>query len=153
MCISVPEGASISVVTNEEYTYMAVVNSDGTVADSLVISCKHNWQSNDNDCTVDVICTLCDKLLAKGNEAHVDSDNNGKCDACDKDMSTADPDIDSNPEIGTEPGADDTNAGNNENNGLDTGTIVVIAAVATVVGGTGIFALVWFVIKKKTWAE
>ena len=44
-------------------------------------------------------------------------------------------------------------AGNNDNDGLDSGTIVAIAAGSTVVGGAGIFALVWFVIKKKTWAD
>ena len=40
-----------------------------------------------------------------------------------------------------------------ENGGLATGAIVAISTGSTVVGGTGIFALVWFVIKKKTWTD
>ena len=62
-------------------------------------------------------------------------------------------------EPGTDdPGTDDPNADNtadptDETDGLGTGAIVGIAAGATVVGGAGIFALVWFVIKKKTWAD
>jgi hypothetical protein len=52
----------------------------------------------------------------------------------------------------------DPNAGNTEdptddNDGLPTGAIIAIVAGSVVVGGAGIFALVWFVIKKKTWAE
>ena len=68
-------------------------------------------------------------------------------------MTTATPDFDVDHESGEAPGTNDTNAGNNDNDGLDSGTIVAIAAGSTVVGGTGIFALVWFVIKKKTWAD
>ena len=57
-----------------------------------------------------------------------------------------------------ESGTDDPNANNianptDETDGLETGAIVAIAAGSTVVGGAGIFALVWFVIKKKTWAD
>jgi hypothetical protein len=37
--------------------------------------------------------------------------------------------------------------------GLGAGAIVAIVVGSVVVGGAGIFALVWFVIKKKTWAE
>ena len=68
-------------------------------------------------------------------------------------MTTATPDFDVDHESGEDPGTNDTNAGNNDNDGLDSGTIVAIAAGSTAVGGTGIFALVWFVIKKKTWAD
>ena len=37
--------------------------------------------------------------------------------------------------------------------GLGAGAAVAIVAGSVVVGGIGIFALVWFIIKKKTWAE
>ena len=37
--------------------------------------------------------------------------------------------------------------------GLGAGAAVAIVAGSVVVGGIGIFTLVWFVIKKKTWAE
>ena len=75
------------------------------------------------------------------------------------------PNTDPDPNAGTctepdtdKPETDDPNAGNtadptDETDGLGTGAIVGIAAGSTVVGGTGIFALVWFVIKKKTWAD
>ena len=57
-----------------------------------------------------------------------------------------------------EPGADDPDADDtadpaDEADGLEAGAIVAITAGATVVGGAGIFALVWLVIKKKTWAD
>jgi hypothetical protein len=59
-------------------------------------------------------------------------------------------------EPGTTPGTDDPNTPEdptNDNDGLPTGAIIAIVAGSVVVGGAGIFALVWFVIKKKTWAE
>ncbi len=59
---------------------------------------------------------------------------------------------------------DNTNTGNTDTNapadtkeddkeGLGAGVIVAITLGSTVVGGCGIFALIWFAIKKKTWAE
>jgi hypothetical protein len=42
---------------------------------------------------------------------------------------------------------------NEDKDGLHTGAIIAIVAGSVVVGGAGIFALVWFVIKKKTWAD
>ena len=96
---------------------------------------------------------------------HADSNSDEKCDTCGKEMlapsggdepGTDEPGTD---DPGTdEPGTDDPNANNianptDETDGLETGAIVAIAAGSTVVGGAGIFALVWFVIKKKTWAD
>ena len=37
--------------------------------------------------------------------------------------------------------------------GLSAGAIVAIVLASTVVVGCGAFAVVWFVIKKKTWAD
>ena len=45
------------------------------------------------------------------------------------------------------------NPPSDDEGGLGTGAIIAIVAGSVVVGGAGIFALVWFVIKKKTWAE
>ena len=107
-------------------------------------------------------CTCGDKANVA---AHADSNSDEKCDTCGKEMlapsggdepGTDEPGTD---EPGTdEPGTDDPNANNianptDETDGLETGAIVAIAAGSTVVGGAGIFALVWFVIKKKTWAD
>ena len=52
---------------------------------------------------------------------------------------------DSNPEPTPEP--------SDNNNNFPVGAIVGIAAGSTVVAGTGGFAFVWFVIKKKSWAD
>jgi hypothetical protein len=93
---------------------------------------------------------------------HADTNNDEKCDACGYDMPVQVPDTTPGTTPGTTPvtNPDDTsNTPNtpddpsNENDGLDIGAIVgiVIGSVAAV--GVGGFALFWFVIKKKTWAE
>ena len=107
--------------------------------------------------------------------SHADSNSDEKCDTCGQDMPTLsgtdesgtdepgtdESDIDEpgtdEPDI-DEPGTDGSNADNtadpnDETDGLDIGAIVAIAAGSVVVGGAGIFALVWFVIKKKTWTD
>ena len=106
-------------------------------------------------------CTCGDKANVA---SHADSNLDEKCDTCGKDMPTT-PNTDPDPNSGTgtepdtdKPETDDPNAGNtadptDETDGLGIGAIVGIAAGSTVVGGAGIFALVWFVIKKKTWAD
>jgi hypothetical protein len=63
--------------------------------------------------------------------AHVDTDSDGKCDTCDYTIA----------------------AGATNNGGLGTGAIVAIVVVSVLVVGVGGFALFWFVIKKKTWAD
>ena len=67
-------------------------------------------------------------------------DTNGKCDACGKDMSTT-------------PGPDSTPEPSNEKDGLSGGAVAAIAIGSVLVAEIGVFSLVWFVIKKKTWAE
>ena len=155
-----------------------------TAAELVIPAPTHTAAEDDGDCTTDILCTGCDKIMTEGADAHVDADTNGKCDTCGKDMpttpggdepgtdtpgtdvpstdvpSTDEPGTDTpgTDEPGTEPGTDDPNAGNTEdptddNDGLPTGAIIAIVAGSVVVGGAGIFALVWFVIKKKTWAE
>ena len=98
--------------------------------------------------------------------AHADTDNNGKCDTCEYQMSTI-PDNPDNPDD-TPDNPDDTpdnpnNTPDNPNNtpddptddkdGLGAGAIVGIVIGSVAVVGVGGFALFWFVIKKKTWAE
>ena len=48
---------------------------------------------------------------------------------------------------------DDENALKSISSGLPTGAIVGIVVGSVLVAGIGGFALVWFVIKKKTWAD
>ena len=148
-------------------TYTCTHNTEHTKTEDVAIDeTAHAW--DDGVVTTDPTCSAVGvktytcthntehtktEDVAIDENAHTDGDNNGKCDACDKEISTVTPDLEPNPETGAEPGADDTNVGNNDNNGLETGAIVAIAAGSTVVGGAGIFALVWFVIKKKTWTD
>ncbi|MBR3864277.1 MAG: InlB B-repeat-containing protein, partial [Clostridia bacterium] len=68
---------------------------------------------------------------------HADSDNNGKCDTCDYQMGNG-----GAPETPDEP-----------KDGLSGGAIAGIVVGSVVVLGLGGFALVWFVIKKKSFAD
>ena len=77
--------------------------------------------------------------------AHVDEDGDGKCDVCAYEEPVTAPE-DETP----------TAPVNTDKDGLSGGAIagIIIGSVAGVaVIGVGGFALVWFVIKKKTWAE
>ncbi len=77
-----------------------------------------------------------DKKHIKRVGTHADSDNNGKCDTCDYQMTNVTPD---NPE--------------QPKDGLGTGAIVGIVIGSVAVAGVGGFALFWFVIKKKSFAD
>ncbi len=93
--------------------------------------------------------------------AHTDSNNNGKCDTCEYQMSTT-PDNPDNPnntpdnpnntpdDPGTTPPADNPPT---DDGGLGTGAVVGIAVGSAAVAGVGGFALFWFVIKKKSFAD
>ena len=80
------------------------------------------------------------------NAAHIDGNGDSKCDTCDYAMPTHDPD-----DPGTTPPAD--NPPTDDDGGLGTGAIVGVVIGSTLVAGVGGFALFWFVIKKKTWAD
>ena len=80
------------------------------------------------------------------NAAHIDGNGDNKCDTCDYAMPAHDPD-----DPGTTPPAD--NPPNDDDGGLGTGAIVGIVIGSVAVAGVGGFALFWFVIKKKTWAD
>ena len=75
---------------------------------------------------------------------HVDSDNNGKCDACGKDMPTT---------PGGGSGSETPEKPDEPKDGLSGGAIAGIVVGSVVVLGLGGFALVWFVIKKKSFAD
>lgn len=144
-----------------------------TVCDKNAIEAKatHTAGADDGDCTTAVKCTVCDKNAIEAKAAHADADTNGKCDTCSKDMPTTpggdEPGTDTpgtetpggdepGTEPGTTPGTDDPNTPDDptdDEGGLGAGTIVAIVIGSVVVVGVGGFALFWFVIKKKTWAE
>ena len=84
--------------------------------------------------------------------AHTDSNNDGKCDTCEYQMSNT-PNTPDNPNNTPDNPNNTPEDPTDDNDGLPTGAIIAIVAGSVVVGGAGIFALVWFVIKKKTWAE
>jgi hypothetical protein len=74
---------------------------------------------------------------------HADANNDEKCDVCEYNMSN---------EPGTTPGTDDPNTPD-DNDGLGAGAIVGIVIGSVLVVGIGGFAIFWFVIKKKSFAD
>ena len=76
---------------------------------------------------------------------HADTDNNGKCDTCEYQMS-ATPNNPDNPNDTPDDPSDDKD-------GLGAGAIVGIVIGSVAVVGIGGFALFWFVIKKKSFAD
>jgi len=75
------------------------------------------------------------------NAAHIDDNGDNKCDTCNYAMPAHDPD-----DPGTTPPTDDEG-------GLGTGAIIGIVIGSVAVVGIGGFALFWFVIKKKSFAD
>ena len=109
---------------------------------------------------------------------HADENNDEKCDACGYDMPISAADPDATPEGGnssatpeadnsdTTPKEDDTDTTSEEDDnddtsdesgetkkGLSAGVIAGIVAGSVAVGGAGGFALFWFAIKKKSFAD
>ena len=72
---------------------------------------------------------------------HLDDNGDGECDICGSGMATA-PDTD-----------DPTDDPSDDKDGLGAGAIVAIVIGSVAVAGIGGFALFWFVIKKKSFAE
>ena len=95
------------------------------------------WESDTNEHWNE--CECGDKA---NKAAHNDSNNDGKCDTCEYQMSTTPNNPNNTPDDPTE-----------DKEGLGAGAIagIVIGSVAVV--GIGGFAIFWFVIKKKSWAE
>ncbi len=81
--------------------------------------------------------------------AHTDSDTNGKCDTCEYQMSTT-PDNPNNTLDNPNNTPDDPS---DDKDGLGAGAIVAIVIGSVAVAGVGGFALFWFVIKKKSFAD
>jgi hypothetical protein len=98
------------------------------------------WKSDANEHWNECACG--DKA---NKAAHADTDNNGKCDTCEYQMSTTP----NNPDNPNNTPDDPTDG----KDGLGAGAIVAIVIGSVLVVGIGGFAIFWFVIKKKTWAD
>ena len=77
--------------------------------------------------------------------AHIDDNGDNKCDTCDYAMPAHDPDNPDTPPVDNPPSDDE--------GGLGTGAIIGIVIGSVAVVGIGGFALFWFVIKKKSFAD
>ena len=101
------------------------------------------WQKNADEHWNECACG------DKANKAsHTDSNNDGKCDTCEYQMTNGG----GNTETPDNPN-NTPNDPKEDKDGLGAGAIVGIVIGSVAVAGVGGFALFWFVIKKKTWAE
>ena len=100
-------------------------------------------------CTAKAKCTACGAETGELAE-HKDTDSDGKCDACDFTMSVTpeNPENPEDPEDPTDPGEPEE-----PKQGISGGAIAGIVVGSVVVLGGGGFALFWFVIKKKSFAD
>ena len=114
------------------------------------IKTTHTPNADDGDCTTAITCSVCNEITTPANTAHKDEDSNEKCDVCNKNLPTT-----PGTEPGTEPGTDDPNTPDDpdKKDGLGAGAIVGIVIGSVTVAGVGGFALLWFVIKKKSFAD
>ena len=109
------------------------------------------WESDANEHWNE--CECGDKA---NKAAHTDSDTNGKCDVCDYTMQTSNPPVEpGNPDEPGNPGNPDQPEIKpvEEKTGLSSGAIAGIAVGSVAVVGLGGFSLVWFVLKKKSFAD
>ena len=79
------------------------------------------------------------------NAAHIDDNGDNKCDTCDYAMPAHDPDNPDTPPVDNPPSDDE--------GGLGAGAIIGIVCGSVAALGIGGFALFWFVIKKKSFAD
>ena len=84
--------------------------------------------------------------------AHTDSNNDGKCDTCEYQMSTT-PNTPDNPNNTPDNPNNTPDDPSDDKDGLGAGAIVGIVIGSVAVVGIGGFALFWFVIKKKSFAD
>ena len=105
------------------------------------------WKTDANEHWNECVCG--DKA---NKAAHTDSNNDGKCDTCEYQMSTT-PDNPDNPNNTPDNPNNTPDDPNEDKDGLGAGAIVGIVIGSVAVVGIGGFALFWFVIKKKSWAD
>ena len=83
---------------------------------------------------------------------HADTDNNGKCDTCEYQMSTT-PNNPDNPDDTPDNPNNTPDDPNEDKDGLSGGAIAGIVVGSTAVAGAGGFSAVWFGVKKKTFGD
>ena len=139
-------------ITITAETYIYAIWED--IPEQHVHSYGSEWKTDEGEHWNECACG--DKA---NKAAHTDSTGDGKCDACDYQMTPAAPDTDPTPDPepdDTTPPADDKNDDNGGKKKLSGGAIagIVIGSVAGVcVVSVGIFSLIWFVIKKKSFSD
>ena len=99
------------------------------------------WKTDENNHWKECECTEKSEV-----GAHVDEGGDNKCDTCAYEMPAHDSDTLDNPNNTPDDPTDDKD-------GLGAGVIVGIVAGSVAVGGAGGFALFWFAIKKKSFAD
>ena len=108
----------------------------------------HTPNADDGDCTTEITCSVCSETTIAAS-THTDTNTDGKCDACGKDMPTTPGGDEPGNGDTNEPGNGGTNEPTDDNSGLGTGAIIGIIFGIVAVLGIGGFAIYWFVIKKK----
>ena len=111
------------------------------------------WESDANEHWNECACG--DKA---NKAAHTDSNNDGKCDTCEYQMTgggsnTETPDNPNNPNNTPENPNNTPDDPSDDKDGLGAGAIVGIVIGSVAVVGIGGFAIIWFVIKKKSFAD
>ena len=124
------------------------------VAQVVIPAAGHTPAADDGDCTTAVVCTVCGKVTTPAAAKHTfgdwvitkeateteDGERQRVCAVCGTVETKAIP-------------ANGEDSATEDAKGLGAGAIVAISVAGVVVVGVGAFALVWFVIKKKTWAD
>ena len=105
------------------------------------------WETDANEHWNECVCG--DKA---NKSAHTDSNNDGKCDTCEYQMSTT-PNTPDNPNNTPDNPNNTPDDPSDDKDGLGAGAIVGIVIGSVAVVGIGGFALFWFVIKKKSFAD
>ena len=154
-------------------------NGDGTHTRVCTLNAEHKENGNcaggTATCTEKAVCATCDTAYGntaahshgsewktdanehwnecacgdKANKAaHTDSNNDGKCDTCEYQMTNGGGNTETPDNPNNTP--DDPNK---DKDGLGAGAIVGIVIGSVAVAGVGGFALFWFVIKKKSFAD
>ena len=126
-------------------TYTCTHNSEHTKTEDVAIDASAHahgseWKADANEHWNE--CECGDKA---NKAAHADSDNNGKCDTCNYEMSSGTVDAGTDPQ--PQPPID--NPPTDDDNGLGPGAIIAIVAAGAAVVGAGGLALWWFVFRKK----
>ncbi len=125
----------------------------------------HTPEADDGDCTTAVKCSVCGKVTTAANAAHTYGDwtvtkeatateageRKHTCSVCGHAETEVIPALGTATEENTQP-ADPTTP-DEESKGLSGGAIAAISVGSVVVAGIGGFAIFWFAIKKKTWAD